>query len=94
MTHAQAGRRGGLVTLERHGVEFYRQAGKKGGRPRALTLSQIRQSAAPVTTINKTSEGGRLSANLKTLKALFKAKYGERLETLPVQEDYIGNPAI
>jgi general stress protein YciG len=27
----EAGRRGGIVTRERHGVEFYRQIGSKGG---------------------------------------------------------------
>lgn len=31
LTVAEAGRRGGTTTRERHGVEFYRQIGSKGG---------------------------------------------------------------
>lgn len=32
ITVREAGRRGGCRTLNNHGVEFYRQIGKKGGR--------------------------------------------------------------
>ena len=32
MTVAEAGRRGGATTAQRHGPEFYEQIGKKGGK--------------------------------------------------------------
>ena len=35
MTVAEAGRRGGATTAQRHGPEFYEQIGKKGGRTTA-----------------------------------------------------------
>jgi len=31
LTVAEAGRRGGTMTRDRHGMEFYRQIGSKGG---------------------------------------------------------------
>ena len=56
----EAGRRGGIATRDRHGIEFYRQIGarggestkklyahlfsefgKKGGRPKRPTLSEL-----------------------------------------------------
>lgn len=41
MTHAQAGRRGALVTLERHGIRDMSAMGKLGGRKRLPTLSEL-----------------------------------------------------
>ena len=35
MTVAEAGRRGGATTAQRHGPEFYEQIGKKGGKTTA-----------------------------------------------------------
>ena len=35
MTVAEAGRKGGATTAQRHGPEFYEQIGKKGGRTTA-----------------------------------------------------------
>lgn len=32
ITVAEAGRRGGLATRDRHGIEFYRQIGARGGQ--------------------------------------------------------------
>lgn len=31
ITVAEAGRRGGIATRDRHGIEFYRQIGARGG---------------------------------------------------------------
>ena len=37
----EAGRRGGIVTRERHGVEFYRQIGGKGGESTKRLYSHL-----------------------------------------------------
>ena len=39
---SRAAKLGGLATLERYGVEHYRKAGQLGGRPRMLTLAEMR----------------------------------------------------
>lgn len=39
---SRAGRLGGLATLNRYGAEHYRKAGQLGGRPRMLTLAEMR----------------------------------------------------
>lgn len=36
-----AGQKGGLSTLSKHGIEHYREIGKKGGRPHRRPLSEI-----------------------------------------------------
>ena len=41
MTKSEAGRLGGRATLARHGLEWLRTVGKKGGRPRARTYNEI-----------------------------------------------------
>jgi hypothetical protein len=43
MSKAEAGRLGGLKTYERHGHAHYVAMGEKGGRPRSLTISEIKQ---------------------------------------------------
>jgi len=43
---ARAGSIGGNVTLERYGVNYYSEIGKLGGRPRLLTISELRQQSA------------------------------------------------
>ena len=37
----EAGRRGGCATLERRGVEFYRQIGRKGGQQTAELYAEV-----------------------------------------------------
>jgi general stress protein YciG len=57
MTRADRGRLGGLVTSMNHDHEFYKAIGEKGGklggRPRRLTLQEIRalQSAPEAKNI-------------------------------------------
>ena len=65
MTRAEAGRLGGRATLAKHGAEFFLglslEHSHKGGRPRARTIEDIRQTAP------KNNEGGRLPTGLKEL---------------------------
>ena len=44
MTVAEAGRRGGATTAQRHGPEFYEQIGKKGGQKVAELIARGRQA--------------------------------------------------
>jgi len=46
MTVAEAGRRGGATTAQRHGPEFYEQIGKKGGRTTAQRHNLSRSAGA------------------------------------------------
>jgi hypothetical protein len=56
---AECGRLGGLRTLERHGVEGMRERGARGGRPRSLTLSEIkrRESQAAENKLKEVFKG-------------------------------------
>jgi hypothetical protein len=72
MTRAEAGKLGGLTTLEKHGRDHFRRNGLKygslGGRPRALTIADLpRQQSSP-----RILEGGKLPSNLKKLKEMVK----------------------
>jgi hypothetical protein len=64
---AAAGRKGGLATLERHGQLHFIKLGMMGGRPKALTIEDIR-----LQTSQKKVEGGKLPGDLKTLKEMCK----------------------
>ena len=66
---------GGSMTLERYGVIHFAELGRRGGRPRALSLSELRQQSAS----QQIKEGGKkgdfstreedsLSNNLTMLK--------------------------
>ncbi len=59
MTHTEAGRRGASITHARYGRDFYAACGRKGGRPRALTLSDL---PAPQRVNNV--EGGKLPGSV------------------------------
>jgi len=67
-----AGRLGGLQTFLRYGSEHFRAMGKRGGRPKLQTLSEVRQLPAP--TVNNYKKGERLPNNLKELKGLVKLR--------------------
>lgn len=58
MTRSEAGRKGGQVTKEKYGLDFYRINGARGGRPRARTLQQL---SAPENLMN----GGKATQRLK-----------------------------
>ena len=72
MTKSDAGKLGGTATLNKHGKEHYQAMGRKGGRPRLPTLSQLRQSAA-----NENVEGGKLPHTLSDLKRLYAQRFPE-----------------
>ncbi len=72
---SDAGRIGGLQTLLRHGREHYSAAGKLGGRPKSLTMAEIRQSQH----LEEQNENRRLDtphSRLKELKVLWANKTG------------------
>ncbi len=54
----RAGRLGGLTTLERHGKEHFSKVGKTGGRPRNLTISELR-------SLSYGSQGGEVKSASK-----------------------------
>jgi len=72
MTKQQAGQLGGIITLIKHGQDFYSDIGAKGGRPRDPTLAEVKrqQSAAEFTNL----EGGRLPNDLRELRVLYELK--------------------
>jgi len=47
MTKQEAASLGGRATVKRHGVDYMRELGRRGGqlggRPRSLTLAEIRE---------------------------------------------------
>jgi len=76
MTKAEAGRLGGLSTRQRHGSEFYRTVGSKGGRPRLPTIDEILRRSEP-QPFQKQKEGMITDApggNLLELKRLWRVR--------------------
>lgn len=75
----KAGRQGGLVTYRKYGREYMRQLGRKGGRPHALTLEEIKQQAA--LSAQNAKKGGMatsgLPSSLKELKRLYAERFGQ-----------------
>jgi hypothetical protein len=71
MTQAEAGRLGGLATYTKYGRQEMVRRGKLGGRPQALTISQIRQLRAEQ---NKKKEDGLSTGNLAHLQRLYKLR--------------------
>ena len=69
----KAGRLGGLTTFRKYGREGMVTRGRKGGRPRALTLEEIRQQQLQVQENNKEVKGtpDELPGSLKELKKLY-----------------------
>lgn len=72
MTRKEAGRLGGMATLEKHGRTHFRNNGLKygplGGRPRSLTIADLpRLKSSP-----QILEGGKLPSNLKKLKEMIR----------------------
>ena len=76
-TWADYGRIGGLQTVLRHGREWLREIGRRGGLARRLpTISEVRQQTAP--EVQYQLKGGiRLPNRLSELKELWKEKRGE-----------------
>lgn len=65
MTHAEAGHRGGVATLERHGklhfIKCGMVGGRKGGRPRSKTIEDVKAPCQIQT------QEDRLPAGLKAM---------------------------
>lgn len=75
MDKAQAGKLGGLATLNKYGKEFFVINGAKGGRPRDMTLDELRQHQS--LEAQQIDRGGMdtlgyLPNNLAELKRLYK----------------------
>ena len=58
--HRIAGHLGGTATYQKYGREGMARAGTRGGRPRALSLSELRQQQAS----QQIKEGGNLEGEL------------------------------
>ncbi len=77
MNKSEAGRLGGIATKEKYGIEFFRANGRRGGRPRALRIEDIRTSQ-PLVAMN--NERRRMDTatvqtkSLATLKRLWKLR--------------------
>jgi general stress protein YciG len=75
----KAGRKGGQATFSRYGHEHYVEMGKKGGRPRALTLDEIiRRSELQKSKENIAKEPYR-GDSLKMLKKLWRDRQNSRM---------------
>jgi hypothetical protein len=89
LTRAEAGRLGGQKTLEKYGIEHFRHLGNehghKGGRPRSLTLAEIRkrdhevleQRLAMIEKQKKEIDPRGKTNSLYKLKQLYKLKLEE-----------------
>jgi len=92
MTKAEAGRIGGLTTLRRYGKQGMAERGKRGGRPRSLTLEQIRQQQH-LEAQTKYKGGTDTPGSLIELKRLWKSAARSRRESIP-NEEGPGDPII
>ena len=67
---------GGLATLTRYGLEYYRRIGRMGGRPRSQTIDDIkRRTASSANDIKKEVMHGK-GLPLKELKRLYAERRG------------------
>jgi len=85
MTKREAGRIGGLRTLERYGREGMAARGRMGGRPRLATLDEIRQKQS-LKTQNKYEGGKDAPGDLRELKRLWKSAARSRPGSIPNAE--------
>lgn len=79
MTRQEAGRLGGLATKASHsdtkdGLTYWQVIGAKGGRPRALTLAEVKRSHPPREDMD--TSGIR---SLATLMRLWEERQREKL---------------
>ena len=69
-TQLEARRKGGAAVLAKYGREFYVAIGRRGGRPRSLTLEDMEQRRSQEFEETKIKEGGR-PPGLNRLKRLW-----------------------
>jgi hypothetical protein len=81
-TKADAGRKGGLTTLQRYGRDQLREWGKLGGRPRLPTYDDIFRQRERLDQNNKKGGDGFPGHNLAQLKTL----YGLRQRSTGIDE--------
>jgi len=74
MTKSECGKLGGLALKERYGREVFIVMGRLGGRPRSLTIEQIRNQQALETEKNNAGGNGYPSRNLLKLKRLWRIR--------------------
>jgi hypothetical protein len=79
MNKREAGQLGGITTLTTHGRSFYSDIGKLGGRPRLLTMTEVRQQSAPSPNDKKEA---RLPTSLRNLKVLYQLQMKTKGEVL------------
>jgi hypothetical protein len=72
----EAGRKGGNVTLQKHGREQLRDWGKLGGRPRNPTYDDIRQRQLLEQNKNNNKEVTDPPGDLSHLRKLYKLRRG------------------
>jgi len=84
MNRAEAGKRGGTVTLERYGRNQLAEWGKRGGRPRLPTYDDIRQRQLLGQNKNNNKEAKDPPGKL-TLSQL-KRRYKLRDRSSPIPE--------
>lgn len=74
--HQIAGRKGGLATMKKYGVEYLIAMGRanchKGGRPKLPTLRQLKAEQA--AKYEENLKGGELPNDLNELKKLFRLR--------------------
>lgn len=73
LTKSKAGRLGGLATFNRYGREFYVVAGRRGGRPRSLTLGELKKQSQSLQGKNNT-QGGKDTPGVLASESLAKMK--------------------
>lgn len=72
-----AGHKGGLATLAKYGTEFFAINGARGGRPKALTLAEIKESRQlEAAEENENRRMDTPHSQLKSLKMLWANKTG------------------
>ena len=73
MTRAEAGRLGGLATFDAVGVAGMRERGKKGGRPRQVTLEELERQEQLLRP-NETDALRVETNNLNEMKRLWRLR--------------------
>lgn len=67
----KTGQRGGKATLAKYGREYFRELGKRGGRPRSPTFAELQRQQTASEIQNTKIRRERLPNRLKELKELW-----------------------
>jgi len=91
MTRRDAGRKGGLITLQRYGIDQLREWGKLGGRPRLLTYDDIMRQRECLGQ-NNNGGNGLPGTSLSQLKALYRLRQRSTGEPQNIEAGAAHNP--